>query len=107
MWNAAQRAQPARPLELVADCSLVNHKLRDSQFVRGPIPPPVARQRLMRRQHRVATWSCGQIADDRRFNVHRCHGLMIARLRMFQFGSDHSSAQRVATRRNGPRSQPK
>ena len=29
-WDAAQRAQAARPLELVAHCSLVNHKLRDS-----------------------------------------------------------------------------
>jgi len=35
----------------------------------------------MRRQHRVATRPRGQIADDRRLDVHRGHGQMIARLR--------------------------
>ena len=69
--DASQRPQSTRPQELIASRGLVEHKLRDPQFVRRASAPPVARQGLMGGQYHVSTWSRRQVADDGRFDVDR------------------------------------
>ena len=62
--NPSDRLKPSGCCLGISPTRLVDHELRDVEIMRRPATPPLFRDLLVSRSHKVTTWTRRQVADD-------------------------------------------